>query len=111
MFTVLDGRVSAPMRWHPHQAADGSHFLNPVRSPAGRHYRYERYMFSNVSEDIRELYTAPSLGTVATTFSGEDSCYRTATAFDDAGVFRVECDAEVRGYVEMLPSPRYLPRR
>ncbi len=37
--------------------SDGSYFLNPVRSPAGRHYQYERYMFSNVSSEIRDLFS------------------------------------------------------
>ena len=35
---------------------DGCYVLNPVRSKAGRHYVYERYLFSNVSADIRELF-------------------------------------------------------
>jgi hypothetical protein len=36
--------------------SDGSYFQNPVRSPAGKHYSYDRYMFTNHSRDIRELF-------------------------------------------------------
>ena len=36
--------------------SDGSYFTNPVKSPAGDRYLYERYMFTNVSGDIRELW-------------------------------------------------------
>jgi hypothetical protein len=35
--------------------SDGSRFLNPVRR-RGRTYRYPRYLFSNVSEDIKAIF-------------------------------------------------------
>ena len=36
--------------------SDGCYFLNRVQSTAGRWYVYERYTFSNRSDDIRELF-------------------------------------------------------
>jgi hypothetical protein len=37
--------------------SDGSRTMNCVRSPAGKEYVYPRYEFSNMSEDIRGLFT------------------------------------------------------
>jgi hypothetical protein len=36
--------------------SDGSYFLNPVRSRAGKLYVYDRYVFYNKSEDIKKLF-------------------------------------------------------
>jgi hypothetical protein len=36
--------------------SDGSYFLNPVRSPKGKLYLYDRYLFTNHSDDIKELF-------------------------------------------------------
>jgi len=36
--------------------SDGSYFQNPVRSKYGKHYSYDRYIFTNHSSDIRELF-------------------------------------------------------
>jgi hypothetical protein len=37
--------------------SDGSYFLNPVRSPRGKRYSYDRYLFSNRSDDIKALFS------------------------------------------------------
>jgi hypothetical protein len=36
--------------------SDGSYFQNAVRSPSGKRYSYDRYIFTNHSSDIRELF-------------------------------------------------------
>jgi hypothetical protein len=36
--------------------SDGSYFTNPVRSKKGKLYTYDRYLFSNVSDDIKSLF-------------------------------------------------------
>jgi hypothetical protein len=36
--------------------SDGSYFQNPVRSAAGKRYSYDRYFFSNRSDDIKGLF-------------------------------------------------------
>ena len=36
--------------------SDGSYFQNPVRSPKGKRYSYDRYFFTNHSDEIRGLF-------------------------------------------------------
>lgn len=36
--------------------SDGTYFISPVRSPAGKRYTYDRYMFTNKPEDIKRLF-------------------------------------------------------
>lgn len=36
--------------------SDGSYFQNPVKAPSGKRYSYDRYYFTNRSEDIKDLF-------------------------------------------------------
>ncbi len=37
--------------------SDGCYVINPTRAGSGRLYEYDRYFFSNTSDDIRELFS------------------------------------------------------
>lgn len=36
--------------------SDGCYVMNPTRAPSGRLYEYDRYFFSNTSDDLRNLF-------------------------------------------------------